>query len=154
MIDPHIMRQPLQLYKLRSSVSKGSILSFSIGTRDNCLLLTVLRYKRIIEKDTITSCGALISGIPSPISIKICYQIKKGRTGVVKALKQCTLDIMNDAKHNNIVSSTRSRHELTHNMNNISNIKMSNSKIYKTTNQLMIKSNHLMEYHQWLNNEH
>lgn len=107
--------------------------------RDNCLLLTAPRYKRITKKETITSRRESISEIPSPISIRICYQTKRGRTKVVKALKQWTLEIMNDAKHNNIVSSTRSKHELTHNMN-ISNIRTSNSKIYKTTNQLAIES--------------
>ena len=54
-------------------------------------------------------------------------------------MKEGALDIPKDAKYYSIVSGARCRHKLTNKMNNMSNVKMSNSQINKVVDELSIR---------------
>src|SRR5262249_24494942 len=73
----------------------------------------------------------------NPICIRISSQLKRRGIEIMKTIKQGTLNI---TKNCHIISYAKSRHELTNNVKNISNVRLGNSKINEITNKLTIKN--------------
>ena len=130
----HVSQELSKPDKFACGVSKNTILSLSIGTGNQVLLLATPRDKRSTQHETKTCDGTSISWITCPIHIWISIELERRPRGVVKTMIKCALDALENSKNSSIVDKTRGVHELTNHTHGMWNIQASNSEIDQTTN--------------------
>jgi hypothetical protein len=116
--------------RARSSevVSARARYSTSILERDIIYCFLLYQEIRVPRKETKANSRATVCRIPNPISIKISTEVKGG-VSKAKTMKHSTLDTAKNVNHCSIVGRVRSKQELTHQMDRMSNIKASYSEI-------------------------
>ena len=82
----------------------------------------------------------MISRITYPIRIWTSMDLKRRPRGVVKTMIKCALDVSENLKNSSIMDRTKGVHELTNHTHGMWNIRVSDSEINQTTNQLTITS--------------
>ena len=76
--DDQIIKKPTYPEKFKGGVSKSPILSFSARASSQGLFLAMPQDKKVTKKDIVSSGRATISGISTPISIRVSSENQRG----------------------------------------------------------------------------
>jgi hypothetical protein len=113
-------------------------LSLSTRTRNNSLLLDLPGNQWGTKENTISKEGLEVWRVRTPSSIWVSVELKWAGIGEEQAAIDSATKMSKDTKEKTVVNTGGSGHELTQNVNDIRNIRMSYAKIDKAIDKVTI----------------
>jgi hypothetical protein len=103
--------------------------------RNNILLLGLSCNQGGTKKDTISREGLEVWRIRTPGSIRVSIELKRAGTREKQVSIDSAMKILKDTKEMVVVDTGENGHELTQDVDGIRNVRTSDTKIEKTTNE-------------------